>query len=268
MGNCNNCVQQQTANRTSLTSTSSFDNLSHSFHRNRLTNRLTNTRTLPSYNLNALIDETLLIIRTVVDTDQEPPHAMLIVSRIANREDRWLEVMIALIERIPMNDPLGATVIALLLDECSLPSKELLQQLIRRICSNNRSKIKMLQSIIDEHINQNSKQLENCTISSSIETHVGQVTNIGKENEMDINETTPTVNNHYPKSKCPTSPPINTPDISNENLHRERNTLVVLGCLAEKLGSFFDSVKSIFYHNYFQSVQLVHPCWIQSHLNI
>jgi hypothetical protein len=228
MGNCNNCVQQQTSNRTGLSSTSSFDNLSRSFYRNRLTN----IRPLPSYNLNALIDETLLIIRTVVDSDQEPPHAMLIVSRIANRDDRWLEVMIALIERIPMNDPLGATVIALLLDECSLPSKELLQQLIKRICSNNRSKIKILQTIIDEYIQQNSKQLENRTISSSIETHVGQVTNINQQDESNINETAPTINKI---SKRPTSP-ISTSNVSHENLHRERNTLVVLSCLAEKLG--------------------------------
>jgi hypothetical protein len=103
--------------------------------------------------------------------------------------------MIALIERIPINDPLGATVIALLLDECSLPSKELLQQLIKRICSNNRLKIKFLESIIDEHIKQITKQLEERTISSSIETHVGQVTNISDEEERDIKETTPTINN-------------------------------------------------------------------------
>ena len=179
MGNCNNCVQQQqqqSQQRTSLTSSTSFDNPSNSFHRNLLTNRLTNSRTFPSYNLNTLIDETLLIIRTVVDTDQEPPHAMLLVSRIANREDRWLEVMIALIERIPMNDPLGATVIALLLDECSLPSKELLQQLIQRICSDNRSRIKLLESIIDEYIKQNSKQ------RASIETNVNEE---GEENHVD-----------------------------------------------------------------------------------
>jgi hypothetical protein len=196
MGNCSNCIQQQQQehdqNRINLiSSSSSFDNVPRPFHRNRLSN----LRTYPSYNLNALIDETLLTIRTVVDTDQEPPHAMLIVSRIANREDRWLEVMMALIERIPMNDPLGATVIALLLDECSLPSKELLQQLIKRICSNNRYKIKILQSIIDEHIKQITKQFENRTISSSIETHVGRVINLSDGEDIDINETTSTINN-------------------------------------------------------------------------
>src|SRR5207244_1250852 len=89
----------------------------------------------------------------------------------------------------------GATVIALLLDECSLPTKELLQQLIKRVCSNNRLKIKNLQLIIDEHINQINKQLDKRTISSSIETHVGQVININDEDDTDFNETTPTINN-------------------------------------------------------------------------
>ena len=124
-----------------------------------------------------------------MDADQEPPHAMLVVSRIANREDRWLEVMIALIERIPMNDPLGATVIALLLDECSLPSKELLQQLIRRICVNNSSRTKFLESIVDQHIEQINKQAEDRTSSSSIQTSAGQVTNVS-----DGNRTVPTIN--------------------------------------------------------------------------
>ena len=94
---------------------------------------------------------------------------MLVLSRIANREDRWLEVVTALVERVPMNDPLGATVSALLLDECSLPSKELLQQLIKRLCSNNRAKIKQLQTIVDEHIQEmtrdsNNLQTDHCPI--------------------------------------------------------------------------------------------------------
>jgi len=186
MGNCTNCVHQQSQQRPSLTSSSSFDNRSRLFHRNFLPNRLRTIRTFQPYNLNALIDETLSIIRTVVDTDQEPPHAMLVVSRIASREDRWLDVMIALIERVPMNDPLGATVIALLLDECSLPSRELLHQLIKRICSDNRSRIKLLQSIIDEHIKENSKQL-----SSVIETNI----NKQEEEQLEVNEITPVIKN-------------------------------------------------------------------------
>jgi hypothetical protein len=183
MGNCTNCVQQQSQQRSGLTSSSSFDNLSRSLHRNFIPNRFRTIRTFSPYNLNTLIDETLSIIRTVVDTDQEPPHAMLVVSRIASREDRWLDVMIALIDRVPITDPLGATVIALLLDECSLPSRELLHQLIKRICSDNRNRIKILQSIIEEYIKENSKQL-----SSIVETDIN-------EDERDVNEVIPVVKN-------------------------------------------------------------------------
>ena len=168
MGNCTNCVQSSAnQQRASLPSSSSFDHLSRtSHHRNFLPNRFRTIRTFSPYNLNTLIDETLYIIRTVVDNDQEPPHAMLVVSRIASREDRWLDVMMALIDRVPINDPLGATVIALLLDECPLPSRELLHQLIKRVCSDNRTRMKNLQNVIEEYIEENSKS----TTSAMIET--------------------------------------------------------------------------------------------------
>ena len=175
MGTCTSCRERRA--RTSLippASSSSIDNLSHSFHQNLLINRLTNLRTFSPYNLNTLIDETLLMIRTVIDTDQEPPHAMFLVSRIANREDRWLEVIMALIERIPTHDPLGATVIALLLDECSLPSQDLVQHLIRRACSNNRSRVKHLQSIIDEHVEEVSLRTRNAQLTITLTSAADQ----------------------------------------------------------------------------------------------
>ncbi|CAF0960261.1 unnamed protein product [Rotaria sordida] len=256
MGNCVQQQQQQPQQTTNLTSSSSFDNISRTFRRNLLSNRFRTIRTFQPYNLNALIDETLSIIRTVVDTDQEPPHAMIVVSRIANREDRWLDVMIALIERIPIHDPLGATVIALLLDECSLPSKELLQQLIKRICSDNRSRIILLESIIDEYIKENNQQQLQKSI---IETHINK-----DDNKNDINESIPIIikqtydivdeHEHEKPNKISSSisnlcsskrststiKTNNTSNIQNQRkldnvLHRERNTLVVLGCLAEKL---------------------------------
>ena len=201
MGNCSNCIQEQnrrSQNRTNLTPLSSYENLSHSLHRNLLTHRLTNIRTFSPYNLNALVDEALSVVRAVSDTEQEPPHALLVISRIANREDRWLDVMITLIERIPIDDPLGATVIAILLDECSLPSKELLQQLIKRICSNNYSRINTLKSIIDEYIQQitniqSSKRLEK---RASKEICVRRATNTNDDNEdINTNATTSTPNN-------------------------------------------------------------------------
>lgn len=41
---------------------------------------------------------------------------------------------------------------------------------------------------------------------------------------------------HRTSSKRPPASPIKSTNISDDNLHWERNTLVVLGCLAEKLG--------------------------------
>ena len=180
MGNCGSCGHARS--RPSLTpSLSSFDSFTYASRRNPLIHRFTRMRTFSPYNLNALIDETLLMIRTVAENDQEPPHAIFLVSRIANREDRWLDVMMALIEHIPINDPLGATVIALLLDECSLPSRELLEQLITRICSNNRWRMKQLQMIVDECIKEvssrtsHTRSIETSAISSSHETELNRV---------------------------------------------------------------------------------------------
>ncbi|CAF2139336.1 unnamed protein product [Rotaria magnacalcarata] len=250
MGNCTNCVQQQQSPQTTnLTSTSSLDNSSRSLRRNLLSNRFRTTRTFQPYTLNALIDETLSVIRTVVDTDQEAPRAMVAVSRIANREDQWLDVMIALIERIPIHDPLGATVIALLLDECSLPSKELLQQLIKRVCSDNRSRMALLESIIDDYIKDNNQQLHKSTVNSTSETyvnrdeknHVNETTPIVNEQELEKINKIPSFSNIYSsKHPAPAAKTVNISNTQNQNkldssLHRERNTLVLLGCLAEKL---------------------------------
>ncbi|CAF1346205.1 unnamed protein product, partial [Didymodactylos carnosus] len=237
-----------------------------------------------SINLDDLILETLHLIRTVVDTDQEP-RAMLIVSRIANREDNWIDVVNALIERIPLDDPLGPTVIALLLDECSLPSKELLQQLILRICSNNHLRCKTITCMIQDLIQTEQKQksiipsIENCVghVNSSHDALVPLKTT-GDDALMYLNDTqqqqsktkvhdfpslpkqeTDENDSHEYSLPSPSSSfkryllkrSSNTSSDHDTNrklsyskndnqtcsidLHRERNTLVVLGCLAEKL---------------------------------
>jgi len=56
---------------------------------------------------------------------------MLTLHKIADNEAGWLAVVHSLISVIPMDDPLGPTVITLLLDECPLPSKKA----IARLCS-------------------------------------------------------------------------------------------------------------------------------------
>ncbi|XP_028150945.1 RING finger and SPRY domain-containing protein 1 [Diabrotica virgifera virgifera] len=71
-----------------------------------------------------LVLETLGVIATLVDNEQEPPSSMLLVHNIADNEEGWIQVVNSMINVIPMHDPLGPSVITLLLDDCPLPSKE------------------------------------------------------------------------------------------------------------------------------------------------
>ncbi|XP_066256182.1 RING finger and SPRY domain-containing protein 1-like [Euwallacea similis] len=71
-----------------------------------------------------LILDTLGIIETLVDNEQEPPSAMLHLHNIADNEEGWIQVVNSMIKVIPLADPLGPSVITLLLDDCPLPSKE------------------------------------------------------------------------------------------------------------------------------------------------
>ncbi|XP_025114560.1 RING finger and SPRY domain-containing protein 1-like [Pomacea canaliculata] len=79
--------------------------------------------------IDKLVLETLSLIRTLVDNDQEPPLAMVILHKVADCDAGWLNVVKSLIRVIPLEDPLGPAVIALLLDECPLPTKEALMEL-------------------------------------------------------------------------------------------------------------------------------------------
>uniref|UniRef100_A0A8C4Q4F3 Ring finger and SPRY domain containing 1 n=1 Tax=Eptatretus burgeri TaxID=7764 RepID=A0A8C4Q4F3_EPTBU len=73
--------------------------------------------------VDSLVLDTLAVIRTLVDNDQEPPYSMLALHELAEKELGWLEVVQSLIRVIPLEDPLGPAVITLLLDECPLPTK-------------------------------------------------------------------------------------------------------------------------------------------------
>jgi hypothetical protein len=53
----------------------------------------------------------------------EPPPPLLQLHEIADKEVGWIEVVISMVNVIPMNNPLGPAVITLLLDECPLPTK-------------------------------------------------------------------------------------------------------------------------------------------------
>lgn len=59
----------------------------------------------------------------ILYSDHEPPPAMLKLNAIADKEDGWIQVVSSMVNVIPMNNPLGPSVIILLLDDCPLPSK-------------------------------------------------------------------------------------------------------------------------------------------------
>nr|CAD7402455.1 unnamed protein product [Timema poppensis] len=75
-----------------------------------------------------LILETLGIIGSLVENEQEPPPAMLKLHVIADKEDGWIQVVSSMVKVIPMNDPLGPAVITLLLDDCPLPTKNQMEE--------------------------------------------------------------------------------------------------------------------------------------------
>lgn len=77
-----------------------------------------------SHTVDELIRETLGVIGTLVDNEQEPPNSMLKLHNIADNEEGWIQVVTSMVNVIPMTDPLGPSVITLLLDDCPLPSRE------------------------------------------------------------------------------------------------------------------------------------------------
>ncbi|XP_074025971.1 RING finger and SPRY domain-containing protein 1 [Leptinotarsa decemlineata] len=77
-----------------------------------------------------LVLETLGVIATLVDNEQEPPNSMLLLHNIADNEEGWIQVVNSMINVIPLKDPLGPSVITLLLDDCPLPSKESVHKVV------------------------------------------------------------------------------------------------------------------------------------------
>ena len=59
----------------------------------------------------------------VMYSDQEPPWSLLQLHRLAEEETGWINVVETVIKVTPADDPLGPSVITLLLDECPLPTK-------------------------------------------------------------------------------------------------------------------------------------------------
>jgi len=59
----------------------------------------------------------------VLCSDQQPPWSLIQLHKLAEEETGWINVIETVISVIPSDDPLGPSVVTLLLDECPLPTK-------------------------------------------------------------------------------------------------------------------------------------------------
>jgi len=79
---------------------------------------------LDQVTVNSLVLETLLVIRTLVENEQDPPPSLIKLHAVADHGEGWLQLVQSLVEVIPLSDPLGPAVMTLLLDDCPLPTKD------------------------------------------------------------------------------------------------------------------------------------------------
>lgn len=95
-----------------------------------------------SQTVDGLVLETLAVIGTLVDNEQEPPPSMLRLHNIADNEEGWIQVVRSMVHVVPMDDPLGPSVITLLLDDCPLPSRDSVQKVIKMFNLNAKRALK------------------------------------------------------------------------------------------------------------------------------
>ncbi|KAL1131126.1 hypothetical protein AAG570_012363 [Ranatra chinensis] len=88
-------------------------------------------KTVSSKVIDNLILDTLKVIGSLVENDQEPPDELFKLHNIADQDEGWIQVVNSMVQVIPVEDPLGPAVITLLLDDCPLPNKEAVLRLSR-----------------------------------------------------------------------------------------------------------------------------------------
>ncbi|KFB46398.1 hypothetical protein ZHAS_00014394 [Anopheles sinensis] len=71
-----------------------------------------------------LVKETLEIIGTIVDNEPETPNSMVLLHDITDKPTGWIQLVKSLIRVVPLDNPMGPSVITLLLDDSPLPSKD------------------------------------------------------------------------------------------------------------------------------------------------
>uniref|UniRef100_A0A1B6DCF9 B30.2/SPRY domain-containing protein n=1 Tax=Clastoptera arizonana TaxID=38151 RepID=A0A1B6DCF9_9HEMI len=85
----------------------------------------------PSRVVEKLVLDTLNVIGTLVENEEDPPEVLLKLHNIADQEEGWITVVQSMVQVLPIEDPLGPAVITLLLDDCPLPNKEAVLRLVK-----------------------------------------------------------------------------------------------------------------------------------------
>jgi len=75
----------------------------------------------PGFTQQMAIDSS--VFGRVLCSDQQPPWSLLQLHKLAEADAGWINVVETVINVIPADDPLGPSVVTLLLDECPLPTK-------------------------------------------------------------------------------------------------------------------------------------------------
>lgn len=71
-----------------------------------------------------LVKETLKVIGTIVDNEPEPPSSMVQLHDITDKPSGWIQLVKSLVRVVPIEHPMGPSVITLLLDDSPLPTKD------------------------------------------------------------------------------------------------------------------------------------------------
>lgn len=85
---------------------------------------LTDRKISLSDTVDELVKETLEIIGSIVDNEPEPPNSMILLHDITDKPTGWIQLVKSLIRVVPLEHPMGPSVITLLLDDSPLPTKD------------------------------------------------------------------------------------------------------------------------------------------------
>ncbi|KAG4066392.1 hypothetical protein HA402_007028 [Bradysia odoriphaga] len=77
-----------------------------------------------SETVDRLVKETLEVIGTIVDNEPDPPTSMIQLHEITDKPTGWIQLVKSLVRVVPIEHPMGPSVITLLLDDSPLPTKD------------------------------------------------------------------------------------------------------------------------------------------------